>query len=43
LIYWHTWEIGPWIATAKVKERVAHAWRDGAELNAWLARHMDAS
>lgn len=40
LIYWKTWEIGPWIATPKVRERVAQAWRDGAELNAWLARHM---
>jgi uncharacterized protein (TIGR02453 family) len=41
LIYWKVWKVGPWIATAKVRERVAEAWRDGAELNAWCARHMD--
>lgn len=41
LIYWKTWEIGPWIATPKVRERVVKAWRDGAELNSWAERHMD--
>ena len=39
LIYWKTWPIGQWVATPKVKDRVAQAWRDGAELNAWLAKH----
>ena len=43
LIYWRRWEIGPWIATAEARERVAQAWRDGAELNAWLAGHVDGS
>jgi len=42
LIYWKTWEVGAWIATPKVTERVAQAWRDGAELSAWLGRHMKA-
>jgi uncharacterized protein (TIGR02453 family) len=42
LIYWKRWEVGPWIATPKVRERVAQAWRDGAELSAWLGRHMKA-
>ncbi len=41
LIYWKTWKIEPWIATPKARERVAQVWRDGAPLNAWLARHMD--
>jgi uncharacterized protein (TIGR02453 family) len=41
LIYSKRWEIKPWIATPKVRERVAQAWRDGAPLNAWLSRHMD--
>jgi len=41
LIYWRRWEIGPWIATAEARERVAQAWRDGTELNAWLASHLD--
>ena len=41
LIYWKTWPVGPWIATPKVREKVAKVWRDGAELDAWLARHMD--
>jgi len=42
LIYWRRWEVGPWIATAEARERVAQAWRDGAELNAWLASCLDA-
>jgi uncharacterized protein (TIGR02453 family) len=41
LIYWQRWEVGPWIATAEARERVARAWRDGAELTAWLANHLD--
>ena len=41
LIYWRRWEVGPWIATAEARERVAQAWRDGAELNAWLTSHLD--
>jgi uncharacterized protein (TIGR02453 family) len=40
LIYWKVWPVGSWIATSQVRERVATAWRDGAELTAWLARHM---
>jgi uncharacterized protein (TIGR02453 family) len=42
LIYWKTWPIGPWVATAKVRDRVAQAWRDGQELNRWCAKHMDS-
>lgn len=41
LIYWKRWPAGPWIATAKAKERVAQAWRDGAALDAWCSRFMD--
>jgi uncharacterized protein (TIGR02453 family) len=41
LIYSKRWPVGPWIATARVKERVATAWRDGAALEAWCARYMD--
>ena len=41
LIYWKRWPAGPWIATAKAKDRVAQAWRDGAALEAWCARNMD--
>ncbi len=41
LIYWRRWEVGPWIATREARERVAQAWRDGSELNDWLARHLD--
>lgn len=43
LIYWQRWEVGPWIATPEARERVARAWRDGAELNAWLATHVDGA
>lgn len=39
-IYWKVWPVGPWIATAQARERVAKAWRDGSELKAWLAKHM---
>lgn len=41
LIYWKRWPAGPWIATAKAKERVAQAWRDGAALDAWCSRNVD--
>jgi len=41
LIYWKRWDVEPWIATPQVREKVARAWRDGADLNAWLAKHMD--
>ena len=41
LIYSKRWPAGPWIATAKPRERVAQAWRDGAALEAWCARYMD--
>lgn len=40
LIYWRRWPVGEWIATAKPREMVARAWRDGAELNAWLEKHL---
>ena len=43
LIYWRRWEVGPWIATPEARERVAQVWRDGRELNAWMARHLDGS
>jgi uncharacterized protein (TIGR02453 family) len=42
LIYWRRWEAGPWIANSKALERVREAWRDGAALNAWFAKHVDA-
>lgn len=41
LIYWKRWPVGPWIATARAKERVAQAWRDGAPLDKWCSRHVD--
>lgn len=41
LIYWTRWPIEPWVATPAARDRVAKAWRDGAELNAWLERHLD--
>jgi uncharacterized protein (TIGR02453 family) len=41
LIYWKRWPAGPWIATARARDRVAQAWRDGAALDAWCAKHMD--
>jgi uncharacterized protein (TIGR02453 family) len=41
LIYWKRWPAEPWIATSKVKDRVAQVWRDGEALNAWLSKHLD--
>ena len=41
LIYWRRWEIGPWIATPIVLDRVANAWRDGLDLNAWFTANVD--
>ena len=41
LIYWKRWPAGPWIATARARDRVAQAWRDGARLEAWCRKHMD--
>ena len=40
LFYWHRWDVGPWIATPTVRDRVEKTWRDGAELDAWLTRHL---
>ena len=40
LIYWRRWPAGKWIAMAAARERVAQAWKDGANLNAWLARYL---
>jgi len=40
LIYWRRWDIEPWIATPEVRKRVSRVWRDGADLGAWLTRHL---
>ncbi|HEY1456194.1 MAG TPA: DUF2461 domain-containing protein [Candidatus Dormibacteraeota bacterium] len=42
LFYWRRWDVGRWIATPEVRARVEQAWRDGAELNAWMTRHLEA-
>jgi uncharacterized protein (TIGR02453 family) len=41
LFYWRRWALEPWIATPKARERVRQAWLDGADLEAWLARHLE--
>jgi uncharacterized protein (TIGR02453 family) len=43
LIYWRRWDIEPWIAGAETRDRVANAWRDGAELSSWLTAHVGES
>jgi uncharacterized protein (TIGR02453 family) len=43
LIYWQRWPAGKWIATEAARERVTQAWKDGANLNAWLAKHLEPS
>jgi uncharacterized protein (TIGR02453 family) len=42
LYYWRRWPLEPWIATAKARERVKQSWLDGADLGAWLSRHLGA-
>ena len=42
LIYWRRWDAGRWIATTEALDRVREAWRDGAGLNAWFAKHVGA-
>jgi len=41
LIYWKRWPAEPWIATPKARDRVAEVWRDGADLETWMRKHMD--
>lgn len=41
VFYWKRWPVEPWIATAKVREKVAQVWRDGADLEAWMTKHID--
>jgi uncharacterized protein (TIGR02453 family) len=41
LIYWKRWPAEPWIATPKARDRVAQVWRDGADLETWMRKHMD--
>ena len=41
LIYWKRWPPEAWIATPKARDRVAQAWRDGADLEAWCKRYVD--
>lgn len=40
LIYFKRWPVEPWIATPRARDRVAQAWRDGSDLNAWLERYV---
>lgn len=40
LIYFKRWPLAPWIATPAAGQRVAEAWRDGADLNSWLSRYV---
>src|SRR5258708_9673947 len=42
LFYWRRWKIEPWIATPKARDRARQAWHEGADLEAWLARHLGA-
>ena len=41
LIYWKRWPAEAWIATSRAKDRVAQVWQDGADLNAWMTKHLD--
>ena len=41
LFYWKRWPVEPWIATARVSERVAQVWRDGADLERWMKKNIE--
>lgn len=41
VFYWRRWPAEPWIATAKVREKVAQVWRDGQALEAWMHKYID--
>jgi uncharacterized protein (TIGR02453 family) len=42
LIYWQRWAVEPWIASPEPRKRIRQAWHDGADLVAWLTRHVGA-
>ena len=41
LIYWKNFGLQPWLGTAKARDRVAAAWRDGDDLETWFQKHVD--
>ena len=41
VIYWKNHGLQPWLGTAKARDRVAAAWQDGDELEAWFRKHVD--
>ncbi len=41
VFYWRRWPAEPWIATPRARERVAQVWRAGADLEAWMHKHID--
>lgn len=43
LIAHRHWEPAPWLHTPRAKQRVQKAWRDLADLNAWLGNNVGAS
>ena len=41
VFYWRRWPAEAWIATPRARERVAQVWRDGSELESWMAKNVD--
>jgi len=41
VFYWRRWPAEPWIATSRARERLAQVWRDGADLESWMAKNVD--
>jgi uncharacterized protein (TIGR02453 family) len=39
-VMWHRWEPGPWLRTARARDRIVEVLRDAEPLTAWLAAHV---
>src|SRR5438094_8324294 len=40
LFYWKRWPAEAWIATPRARESVTRVWRDGVDLEGWMAKHV---
>jgi len=40
LFYWKSLGLQPWLGSPEARDHVAAAWRDGAELEAWVRKHI---
>jgi uncharacterized protein (TIGR02453 family) len=43
LVVSRSWPVAPWMHTPEAYDRVAEVWRAGADIGAWLERHVGAA